>query len=78
MAAIVGPVAYPRIGSCWFRGALVIEGDNGTQFSDKGDSGSLIVRTNGEAVGLLYAGKGQQTYACPIDAVFSAFSCALA
>jgi hypothetical protein len=74
---IVGPVPYDP-GSCWFRRSLVIEGLNGTLFSDKGDSGSAIVRTNGEVVGLLYAGNGQQTYACPIDTVLASFGCTLA
>jgi hypothetical protein len=76
IATIVGPVSYDP-GSCWFRGSLTIEGDNGTMFSDKGDSGSAIVRTNGEIVGLLYAGNGTQTYACPIDSVFQALTCTL-
>lgn len=83
VAAIVGPVPYnvgPSAASrpCWFRRSITIEGENGTQFSDKGDSGSAIVRTNGEVVGLLYAGNGQQTYACPIADVMSAFNCDLA
>jgi len=77
VATIVGPVAYDP-GPCWFRRSLVIEGISGTLFSDRGDSGSAIVRPNGEVVGILYAGNGQQTYACPIDAVFSALSCSLA
>jgi Trypsin len=77
VATIVGPVAYDP-GPCWFRRSIVIEGLNGTLFSDKGDSGSAIVRTNGEVVGLLYAGNGQQTYACPMDTVLTSFSCTLA
>jgi|SRR6267143_2491729 len=76
IATIVGPVVYDP-GPCWFQGSLTIEGDNGTMFSDKGDSGSAIVRTNGEIVGLLYAGNGKQTYACTIDSVFQALSCTL-
>jgi hypothetical protein len=47
-------------------------------FSDHGDSGSAILLDSGEVVGLLYAGNGQRTYACPIDAVLQAFGCALA
>ena len=57
---------------------MTIEGDNGTLFSDHGDSGSAIIKTNGEVVGLLYAGNGTQTYACPIDKVLTALSCSLA
>ena len=73
---MVGPIPYAA-GPSWFRTSITIEGLNGTMFSDHGDSGSAIVRTNGEIVGVLYAGNGQQTYACPIDAVFSALKCTL-
>ncbi len=74
---IVGPVPYDP-GACWFRRSLVIEGLADTLFSDKGDSGSAIVRANGEIVGLVYAGNGTQTYACPIDTVLTSFGCTLA
>lgn len=76
IGAIVGPVPYDP-GPCWFRRSITIEGDNGSTFSDKGDSGSVIVRTNGEVIGILYAGNGQQTYACPIDEVLGALHCTL-
>ncbi len=74
VATIVGPIGYDP-GPCWFQNSITIEGDNGTMFSDKGDSGSAIVRTNGEIIALLYAGNGVQTYACPISAVLAALSC---
>jgi hypothetical protein len=77
VATIVGPVPYDT-GPAWFRRSLTIEGLNGTQFSDRGDSGSAILRTNGEVVGLLYAGNGQQTYACPIGDTLAELGCALA
>lgn len=78
IATIVGPITYDP-GQCWFRRSLTIEGLDGSQFSDKGDSGSAIVlEATGEVVGLLYAGNGQQTYACPIDAVMARFNCVLA
>jgi hypothetical protein len=76
IATTVGPVPYAD-GPSWFSRSLVIEGVNGTMFSDHGDSGSAIVRASGEIVGLLYAGNGQQTYACPIEEVFKALQCAL-
>lgn len=76
IATIVGPVGYDP-GPCWFEQSLTIEGDNGTMFSDKGDSGSIIVRDDEKIVGLLYAGNGSQTYACPIDLVFAALNCKL-
>jgi hypothetical protein len=71
IATIVGPIAYDGK-PAWFRNSIEIEGDNGTKFSDHGDSGSAIVNSAGELVGLLYAGNGSQTYACPIDAVIAA------
>lgn len=77
IATIVGPISYDP-GPCWFHRSIIIEGLNGTQFSDKGDSGSAIVRTNGEIIGILYAGNGQQTYACPIDTVLKDLKCTLA
>jgi hypothetical protein len=67
------------IGTCWFQNAIVIEGVNGTTFSDLGDSGSAIVRdSDGAVLGLLYGGNGFQTYACAIGAVTSALNCRLA
>jgi hypothetical protein len=71
VATIVGPIAYDGK-PAWFRNSIEIEGDNGSKFSDHGDSGSAIVNGAGELVGLLYAGNGTQTYACPIDAVVTA------
>nr|WP_315215306.1 hypothetical protein [uncultured Duganella sp.] len=77
IGAIVGPVPYDT-GPCWFRQNIVIEGKDGTLFSDHGDSGSVIVRQDGVVVGLLYAGNGTQTYACDINLVFQALNCSLA
>ena len=72
----VGPIQYAP-GPVWFRGQFEITGDNGVMFSDHGDSGSAIVSTTGEVVGLLYAGNGTHTYACPIQAVLTALTCTL-
>jgi S1-C subfamily serine protease len=77
VGTVVGPIGYDP-GSCWFSQQFEIVGDNGTLFSDHGDSGSAIVSTTGEVLGLLYAGNGTQTYACPIQTVLSALSCNLA
>lgn len=66
------------IGGCWFRQSFVIEGVNGTTFSDRGDSGSAIVRNDGAVLGLLYAGNGVQTYACPMASIAAALNCQLA
>jgi hypothetical protein len=74
---VVGPIAYAP-GNCWFSQQIEIKGNNGTMFSDHGDSGSLILRDSGAVVGLLYAGNGTHTYACPIAAVLSALGCILA
>jgi hypothetical protein len=56
-----------------FEDQLAIEGVNGL-FSQFGDSGSLIVDAmTRRPVGLLFAGGGNQTFACPIDKVLSRF-----
>ena len=48
-------------------------------FSDHGDSGSAIIKqSTGQVVGLLYAGNGTDTFACPINLVLAAFSCSIA
>jgi hypothetical protein len=73
---VVGPIPYAP-GACWFRRAIVIEGQNGTMFSDHGDSGSAIVRDDGKILGLLFAGNGEQTYACPIDTVLQTLNCGI-
>lgn len=72
-----GPISYAP-GPCWFQLSIVIEGDNGTTFSDHGDSGSAIVRDDGTVIGLLYAGNGTQTYACPIANVLALLNCHIA
>jgi hypothetical protein len=77
VGVVTGPIPYDP-GPCWFQGQFEIEGENGTLFSDHGDSGSAIVSTTGEVIGLLYAGNGTQTYACPIGAVLTALNCTLA
>ncbi len=76
VGTVVGPIGYDP-GNCWFSQQFEIVGDHGTMFSDHGDSGSAILSTTGEVLGLLYAGNGTHTYACPIQAVLAALSCAL-
>jgi hypothetical protein len=70
-------VQYERVGPCGFRGTFTIRGSSGTLFSDHGDSGSVILRPNGEVVGVLFAGNDVVTYACPIDSVLRALACTL-
>ncbi len=77
VSTVVGPISYDP-GNCWFNQQFEIVGDNGTMFSDRGDSGSAIVSTTGEVLGLLYAGNGTQTYACPIQTVLAALNWSLA
>jgi hypothetical protein len=77
VSIVAGPILYDP-GPCWFHQQFEIIGTNGTLFSDHGDSGAAILSTTGEVIGLLYAGNGTQTYACPIQAVSSALSCTLA
>lgn len=77
VTTIVGPIAYYS-GPSWFRRSFIVEAHNGDRFSDHGDSGSAIVRTDGRVVGILYAGNGQQNYACPIDVILEKLTCTLA
>lgn len=77
VTTIVGPIAYYS-GPRWFRRSFIVEALNGERFSDNGDSGSAIVRSDGRVVGILYAGNGQQNYACPIDAILENLNCTLA
>ncbi len=77
VATVVGPVLYAP-GECWFRRSIVVEGVDGMLFSDHGDSGSAVLTSTGQLIGLLYAGNGQQTYICPIDEVLRSLNCALA
>lgn len=69
VAERVGPIPY-GIGECWFGGSFVIEGD-GLPFSEGGDSGAIVVRQTGEVIGLIYAGNGVETLACPITEVLA-------
>jgi hypothetical protein len=61
----------------WFEECFIVEGDGGAMFSDHGDSGSAILRESGEVVGLLFAGNGEQTFACPINTVLQQLNCTL-
>jgi hypothetical protein len=70
VAERVGPIPY-EVGGCWFRGSFVIEGDDGEPFSEGGDSGAIVVRQAGEVVGMVYAGNGVETFACPITKVLA-------
>jgi len=76
VSTIVGPIPYAP-GPCWFQNTLVVEGLDGTMFSDHGDSGSAVVRSDGKIVGLLFAGNGQQTYVCDIGLVLQALQCTI-
>ncbi|MCA8257591.1 S1 family peptidase [Burkholderia sp. AU31624] len=62
----------------YFENAWVVEGRAGA-FSDRGDSGSLIVTEDGTAaVGLLFAGDGSITLALPLQDVLAHFGATLA
>lgn len=77
ISVTLGPISYAH-GPCWFENSFTIEGTNGATFSEKGDSGSVIVRKDdGKIIGILYAGNGWQTYACPINAALKTLKCTL-
>ena len=73
----VGPIPYDP-GNVWFRQQIEVMGNNGTMFCNSGDSGSIVVRTTGEVLGLLYATNGTQTYVSPIQTVFAELGITLA
>jgi hypothetical protein len=77
ISATVGRIPYDP-GPCWFSRQIEVQGEDGTIFSDSGDSGSLVVRESGEVVGLLFAGNGTHTYVCPIATVLTELNCSLA
>lgn len=75
----------PELGDLRFDDQIEIEGLGGDPFSRGGDSGSLVYREDGVAVGLLFAGSetgGQNgqglTYANPIDVVLQSLGAELA
>jgi len=70
-------------GTIYFDNIYIIQGAGGQPFSDRGDSGSLIVNTDAagqkHATGLLFAGSGDQslTFMIPIDKVLGHFNVTL-
>lgn len=61
----------------WFEDQLAVQGAGG-DFSQPGDSGSLVVDAVSRApVGLLFAGGRGQTFVNPIDAVLARFNAAI-
>jgi hypothetical protein len=64
-------VRYDKGNTATFVHQIVITGNNGSAFSDSGDSGSLIVTDNSTVspVGLLFAGSTSTTIANPIGDV---------
>jgi len=72
-----GPVGYDA-GEAYFRRSFAVRGLMGTLFSSGGDSGSAIVAAHdGALLGLLYAGNGVETYACPATEALSALEATL-
>jgi hypothetical protein len=72
------------IGTIQFDGQIEVDGMDATGFSQGGDSGSLVVNSNGEAIGLLFAGSETGgtnnfglTYINPIQPVLDALNCDL-
>jgi hypothetical protein len=73
-----------ELGELSFDGQIEVESLDGTPFSRGGDSGSLVYRTDGVALGLLFAGSetggdngNGLTYLNPIDAVLDALGARL-
>lgn len=67
------PVPYQGLGTANFQDQIEITGVGGGWFSDRGDSGALVMTAfSKQPVGLLFAGGGQLTWANPISTVASA------
>lgn len=70
-------------GIIYFDNVYIVQGNGGQPFSDRGDSGSLVVHTDASgamhAVGLLFAGSNDQqlTFILPIDKVLDHFKVTL-
>lgn len=78
MLVEAGPVGYEG-GGAYFRRSFAVRGLMDTLFSSGGDSGSAIVAAkDGALLGLLYAGNGVETYACPATEALSALEATLA
>jgi hypothetical protein len=77
IAVIVGPIISEGGHAYWYRNLFVVEGLNGSAFSDHGDGGALVVRADGLALGVVCFGNGQQTYACKLDDALSSLQCEL-
>ncbi|MGH9871510.1 MAG: hypothetical protein ACRD9S_03465 [Pyrinomonadaceae bacterium] len=70
-------VEYPR-GVLNFENQIIVKGLNGESFSDKGDSGALILERNtSRAIGLLIAGSASHTIANHIGDVLQALNVSL-
>jgi hypothetical protein len=70
-------VEYPR-GVLNFQNQIIVKGLNGESFSDRGDSGALILERNtSRAVGLLIAGSASHTIANHIGDVLQALNVSL-
>ena len=68
---IVG-MDLPSAVSLNFGDQYLIRGESGA-FADRGDSGSLVVASDGQAVGILFAKNEKgEGIVCPIDKYFSA------
>jgi len=72
--SIVGPVNYGPGFTCWFRRTFRIEGDGGTAFASRGDSGAAVITPDGRLVGIIFSGSATQTYACTADEVLNALA----
>jgi hypothetical protein len=58
----------PGFGAAIFNGLFEVEGEDGVQFSDDGDSGALIADRSGQlAAGILVGGDGTLSWAIPLQ-----------
>lgn len=73
---VIYSVPYDQ-GDCWFEDLFSVVTDDGTDFADGGDSGSIVLRHDGTVLGLLFAGAPMGTLCSEIETVLTGLGCTL-
>lgn len=63
-----------RFGAFLLRDQIIIDGGDGNDFAADGDSGTVVVNAEHQAVGLVFAEAGRFAVACPLADVFEQLS----
>lgn len=62
----------------YYTGAMIIKSTTSDPFSQGGDSGSAVVNTSGEVIGILFGGGPNFTFVTPIDPILTALKIRIA